>query len=112
MKVGFLSDCPPLPFPLTASGEATGVSPDVLPVRVDHHTRLGVSPRQEVVVTSIKHGVGRLSGRGAWRYRLVQLVAVVTNADLKLDWGIHRTDHCGIEEGSMHFILSPSLEFL
>jgi len=72
---------------------------NVLPAALDGQARLVVGPRQIVVVTAIEHCVRRLRGRDAWHQLLVQYVAIVTDAHLKLHRCVNLADHRRVEEG-------------
>ena len=90
-------------------GDAVGA---VFPLAVHHYARLLLEPRQIVVVLSVVERVaGR--GRGGLGRRVgVQFVAVVADADFKLDGCVHGMDHSRGEEGTVEFVLAPSKETL
>ena len=69
-----------------------------------------VQPGKVVVLCPVVDGVARGRGRRLGWGIVVQLVAIVTNADLKLYRLIVRVDHGGREECSEQFVLAPAKE--
>ena len=67
----------------------------IFPLTVDHDTRLLLRPWQAVVMCFIKHRVTGWSRRGLGGDINFQLVAIVANADFKLDGFVYGTDHGG-----------------
>ena len=73
--------------------------------------RLLVQPGKIVVLCPVIDGVARGRGRRLGWGIVVQLVAIVTNADLKFYRLIVRVDHGGREECSVQFVLAPAKEW-
>ena len=90
-------------------GNAIGA---VLPLTVDHDTRLLLEPRQVVVPLPVVQRITGRSRRGLGGGVRVQLVAVVTDADFELDGRVYRVDHCGGEEGSVELVLVSAEKWL
>lgn len=69
------------------------------------------TPRQRtdspVVLLTIEHGPAVLRGGGQGQAGVVELVAVVADADLKLDGIVHVLQHGGRVEGSKEGVLPP-----
>lgn len=84
----------------------------ILPLTVDHDTRFLLQPGQVVVMSSIKQGVTGCSHRGLGGDINFQLVAIVTNADFKLDRFVHGMDHGGREKGSVQFVTVSTKKWL
>ncbi len=61
---------------------------------------------------TVKHCTAILSGGGQWFASGVQLVAIVTNADLKLDWLSRFLYHGGCVENCTKTVLPPPLVLL
>lgn len=85
---------------------------DVFPLAVDCNARLTVAPRQEVVITAVEYCIRRLRRRYTRRQRFIELVAIVTDADLKLDRCIYRADHRRIKKGGVQAEFTASQKYL
>lgn len=113
---------------------------DVLPEGGDHNHRLSVRPGQVIVVVTfkddkiqkadfrcvlsvyaghtaassltVKHSTAILGCGGQWLAGGVQFVAIVTDADLKLDWLSWVLYHGGTVEDCTQTELPPPLVFL
>ena len=84
----------------------------ILPLTVDHDTRFLLQPREVVVMSSIKHRVTGWSCRGLGGDIYFELVAIVANADFKLDWFVDGMDHGGREKGSIQFVTVSTKKWL
>ena len=80
----------------------------VLPLAVHHHARLLLKPRQVVVRLPVIQRVAGGCGRGLHQCVAIQLVAIVTDADLELDWRVDWVDHGGREKSSVELVLVPT----
>ena len=81
--------------------EAVGA---VLPLAVHHDGWLLLKPRQIVIVLAIVEWVAGGRGRRLGRSVGVKLVAIVTDADLKLNRCVDGVDHGGREEGTIQLV--------
>lgn len=61
---------------------------------------------------TIKHSTAILSSGCQWFASGVQFVAIVTDADLKLDWFSRFLNHAGAVEDCTQTVLSPPLVLL
>ena len=84
----------------------------ILPLTVDHDTWFLLQPRQVVVMSSIKHRVTGWSRRGLGGDINFQLVAIVANADFKLDGFVYGMDHGAREKGSVQFVTVSTKKWL
>ena len=61
---------------------------------------------------TIKHSTAVLGSGGQWFTGGVQFVAIVADADLKLDWFARLLEHAGTVEHGTQTVLPPTLVFL
>lgn len=84
----------------------------ILPMAFNNCTRFWISPRQEIIMWSVKDRIRRLGTGTTGRDAIIELVAVVAHANFKFYWYVWHLNHICSHKSCVKTIFPSAEKFL